>query len=126
MNLSASHPNRSRRRETAEGAINSSASSRRRLQRGSVLIIVLWIAFGIVAITLYFANSMSSELRAADNRVSALVADQALDGAARYVTSILTEQATNGIVPYVTDYANEAVLVGNAHFWLIGRDDGQG
>ncbi len=96
------------------------------LQSGSVLIIVLWIAFGLVAITLYFANAMSSELRAADNRISALVADQALEGAARYVTRVLTEQATNGIVPYVTDYANEAVLVGNAHFWLIGRDDGQG
>jgi type II secretory pathway component PulK len=95
-------------------------------QSGSVLIIVLWIALGLVAITLYFANAMSSELRAADNRVAALVADQAIEGAARYVTSVLTEQATNGIVPYANDYANDAVLVGNAHFWLIGRDDGQG
>ena len=32
-------------------------------QRGSVLIIVLWICLGLVALTLYFANSMSSELR---------------------------------------------------------------
>lgn len=126
MKLIASHPNCSHRREEADNWRPKSAASRRRLQRGSVLIIVLWIAFGLVAITLYFANAMSSELRAADNRVAALVADQALDGAARYVTSVLTEQATNGIVPYVTDYANEAVLVGNAHFWLIGRDDGQG
>ena len=79
---------------------------------GSVLIIVLWIALGLVAITLYFANSMSSELRAADNRVAVLAADQAIEGAARYVTSVLTDQATNGIVPYVNDYANEAVLGG--------------
>lgn len=125
MKLMASLPNRSRRREDADST-GRSVSSRRRRRSGSVLIIVLWIAFGIVAITLYFANSMSSELRAADNRVSALVADQAIDGAARYLTSVLTEQATNGIVPYLTDYGNEAVLVGNAHFWLIGRDDGQG
>ncbi len=95
-------------------------------QSGSVLIIVLWIALGLVAITLYFANAMSSELRAADNRVAMLAADQAIEGAARYVTSVLTEQATNGIVPYANDYANDAVLVGNAHFWLIGRDTGQG
>lgn len=95
-------------------------------QSGSVLIIVLWIALGLVAITLYFANAMSSELRAADNRVAALVADQTIEGAARYVTSVLTEQATNGMVPYVTDYASDAVLVGDAHFWLIGRDAGQG
>jgi hypothetical protein len=32
-----------------------------------------------------------------------------------------TEQATNGLVPYVSDYACEAVAVGDAHFWLIGR-----
>src|SRR5271157_1069810 len=36
--------------------------------RASVLIIVLWVAFGLVAITLYFANAMSMELKAADNR----------------------------------------------------------
>ena len=36
-------------------------------QRGSVLIIVLWICIGLVTIALYFANSMTYELRAADN-----------------------------------------------------------
>lgn len=92
---------------------------------GSVLIIVLWIAFGLVAMALYFANSMSSELRASDNRVEMLAADQAIEGAARYVAKVLAEQATNGLVPYVNDYACEAVAVGDAHFWLIGRNDGQ-
>jgi len=95
------------------------------VQNGSVLIIVLWIAFGLVAIALYSANSMSSELRASENRVQALAADQAIEGAARYVVKVLVDQATNGIVPYYTDYANEAVAVGDAHFWLIGRTDGQ-
>jgi type II secretory pathway component PulK len=94
-------------------------------QTGSVLIIVLWIALGLVALTLYFGNAMNSELRAADNRVSLLAADQAIEGAARYVAQVLAEQATNGLVPYVYDYANEAVAVGEAHFWLIGRNDGQ-
>lgn len=94
-------------------------------QNGSVLIIVLWIVFGLVAITLYSANSMNSELRASDNRVSMMAADQTIEGAARYVAQVLIEQATNGIVPYLTDYANEAVAVGDAHFWLIGRGDGQ-
>ena len=94
-------------------------------QRGSVLIIVLWIALGLVAITLYFGNSMSSELRASDNRVQSLAAGQAIEGAARYVAKVLTDQATNGIVPYYTDYASEAMAVGDAHFWLIGRTDGQ-
>ena len=40
-------------------------------QRGSVLVIVMWIAFGLVSLALYFANSMNFELRASDNRVSA-------------------------------------------------------
>jgi len=97
-----------------------------------VLIIVLWIALGLVALALYFANSMSFELRASDNRVSMLAAEEVIAGAARYVSNVLTNQATNGVVPYLNDYASEAVPVGiatedhaNAHFWLIGRADGQ-
>ena len=93
---------------------------------GSILIIVLWIALGLVALALYFANSMRSELRASDNRVSMLAADQAIEGAARYVTTLLATQATNGVVPYFTDYSSEAVAIGDSHFWLLGRDDGQG
>lgn len=125
MKMSNLHWIGSRRREEAEIPVGSSASLPRRLQNGSVLIIVLWIAFGLVAMALYFANSMSSELRASDNRVEMLAADQAIEGAARYVTKVLAEQATNGLVPYINDYAKEAVAVGDAHFWIIGRNDGQ-
>ncbi len=88
---------------------------------GSVLIIVLWVALGLVTITLYFAESMSFELRASDNRVAGLAADQAIEGGARYVTAMLSLLATNGVVPDVTSYACQAVPVGDAHFWLIGR-----
>lgn len=94
-------------------------------ENASVLVIVLWIALGLVALTLYFSNAMNAELRAADNRVALLAAEQAVEGASRYVAQVLVEQATNGIVPYVYDYASEAVEVGDAHFWLIGRNDGQ-
>ena len=88
------------------------------LQTGSVLIIVLWIVFGLVAITLYSANSMNSELRASDNRVSMMAADQTIEGAARYVSKVLTDQATNGVVPYIGDYAVESVTTGESHFWF--------
>ncbi len=91
-------------------------------QCASVLIIVLWIALGLVSITLYFANSMSSELRASDNRVSGLVAEQAIEGAARYLTYILSNFSTNGVMLDPADYLSQAVPVGDAHFWLIGRD----
>jgi len=93
-----------------------------RRERASVLIIVLWVAIGLVSIALYFANSMSYELRASDNRVSGLASDQAIEGAARYVGYVLQNFATNGAVPATNQFAGAAVPVGDAHFWLIGRD----
>ncbi len=95
----------------------------RGLRRGSVLIIVLWVAFGLVAVALYFAQSMSLELRAADNRVAALEAEQAIEGAARYVSNVLASVEEPGLLPDPLTYYAEAVPVGESLFWLIGRDD---
>jgi DNA uptake protein ComE-like DNA-binding protein len=89
-------------------------------------VIVLWIAFGLVSITLYFAHAMSFELRASDNRVSGLAAEQAIEGAARYVSYVLANQLTNGLMPDPMSYESEAVAVGDSHFWLIGRDTNYG
>ncbi len=77
---------------------------------------------GLVSITLYFANSMAMELRASDNRTSGIAADEAIEGAARYVAYVLTTYATNGVMPDLTEYQAEAVPVGDARFWIIGRD----
>jgi type II secretory pathway component PulK len=93
-----------------------------RRQEGSVLVIVLWIAIGLVSIALYFANSMNYELTASDNRVNGVVAEQAIEGAARYVAFALQNFATNGAVPNNTQFKCAAVPIGDAHFWLIGRD----
>ena len=89
---------------------------------GSVLILVLWISIGLTAIALYFANSMTFELRASDNRATGIAAEQAIEGAARYVGYVLSNFATNGAVPNNTQFSCAAVPVGDAHFWLIGRD----
>ena len=94
----------------------------RRAQAGSVLIIVLWISIGLVSIALYFANSMNYELQAADNRVSGEAADQAIEGAARYVEYVLATYGTNGVMPNTNSFQCAAVPVGQAKFWLIGRD----
>ncbi len=91
-------------------------------ERGSVLILVLWIALGLVTLTIYFANSTSFELQAADNRTSGLATEEAVDGAARYVTFVLANYATNGTMPDQNYYQTAAVSVGDSHFWLIGRD----
>jgi type II secretory pathway component PulK len=110
--------------------INHDCGSRQIAEGGSVFVIVLLIVFGLISMALYFANSMTLELRAADNRTSGLAADQAIEGAARYVSSTLSLYATNGAMPDLSEYSAEAVPVGNsikpeenAHFWLIGRDN---
>jgi type II secretory pathway component PulK len=96
--------------------------SPKRSEGASVLILVLWISIGLVAIALYFANSMTFELRASDNRATGIAAEQAIEGAARYVGWALANFATNGAVPNNTQFSCAAVPVGDAHFWLIGRD----
>lgn len=96
-----------------------------RRQRASVLIIVLWVAFGLVSLTLYFGHSMSLELRAADNRVAALEAEQAIDGMARYLKSVITNSIIPGQAPYLDEYQNENVEIGEARCWIIGRDNNQ-
>ncbi len=113
-----SRPTGSRR----SGAADKTRPSR---QGGSVLVIVLWIAFGLVSLALYFAHSMSFELRASDNRVSAMAADQAIEGAVRYLNYLLTQQianGSNGVFVTLNDSLSQAVPVGEAHYWLIGRD----
>lgn len=91
-------------------------------ESGSLLIIVLWIAFGLVAVTLYFAHAMNQELRAADQRTAAIAAGQAIDGAARYLSNYLATVAYPGEMPPPENMRCEAVPVGEAKYWLIGRD----
>lgn len=95
---------------------------RQQRESAAVLIIVLWIAIGLISIALYFANSMTYELRASDNRVSGITTQQAIEGAARYVSYALSAYSTNGAVPDNTQFSCEAVPIGDSHFWLIGRD----
>ncbi len=102
------------------------ANSRRSLrsERGSIFIIVMWTCLGLVALTLYFANSMSSELRAADNRVTEAEARQAVAGGIRYAAYVLKTYGAAGALPKNEDYRSEALPVGDGQFWLIGRDYG--
>ena len=98
-------------------------------QRGSVLVIVLWIAFGLVMLALYFANSMTLELRGAQNRVASVEAEHAINGASRYVNYVLTYYGTNGILPNLTQdlpgFHNAGARIGECDYWLLGRSDQQ-
>ncbi len=92
-------------------------------ERGAVLIIVLWVAFGLVAIALYFAQTSSMNLRAGDERAAAIVAENAILGAARYATSVLAKARYPGQLPDLRDYRFEEVALGDAVFWFLGRGD---
>ncbi|MBM3875221.1 MAG: hypothetical protein FJ386_00660 [Verrucomicrobia bacterium] len=106
-------------------AVNPAPTRTHRAERASVLVIVLWIAFGLVTLALYFAQSSTLELRAADNRTATVEAGQAIAGAARYVNYILANQETNGFRPDPQSYESEAVPIGDATFWILGRGDDQ-
>lgn len=81
----------------------------------------MWICLGLVALTLYFANSMNSELRAAGNRVADVAARQAIAGATRYAASVLEQSP--GMMPSLDNYRSEAVTIGeDATFWFVGRN----
>ncbi len=95
-------------------------------KRGSVLIIVMVICMGLVALTLYFAGSMSAELRASDNRANDIAAREAAAGGMRYAAYVLKNFAVGGVIPDSTaDYQAAALPVGAASFWFIGRDPNQ-
>jgi type II secretory pathway component PulK len=90
-------------------------------RRGSVLVVVMWIVFGLTSVTLYFANSMTYEVRASDNRVAGEEASFAIDAGRRYVTCVLSNLNSAGAIPDPTSYLCSAVPVGDAKFWIIGR-----
>ena len=97
--------------------------SRLKQNEGSVFVLVLWISFGLVVLSLYFANSMSFALKASDNRLAAVQANMAIGGAARYASYVITTLATNGVVPDRQYYRSEWVPVGEASFWFLGEPD---
>jgi DNA uptake protein ComE-like DNA-binding protein len=112
-------------------------------RNASVLVIVLWIAFGLVSIALYFGQSMIFHLQATDNDEASVEADQAIEGAGRYISGVLSNLLQQGLLPCALvpggilcytpqsdstittlTYLDEEVAVGDAKFWIIGRDSG--
>jgi hypothetical protein len=86
-----------------------------------VLIIVLWVSFGLITLALYFGQSSSYDLRASDNRVASIEAGMTVDAAARYMMYVFTNQTTNGVFPDPTTFQYQEVAVGDGKYWLIGR-----
>ena len=82
----------------------------------------MWIAFGVVALALYFAHSMELIMRASENQMASAQADQAIESAAIYYSNILVHLMQPNMLPQTNNYKVAAVHVGDAMFWVIGRD----
>ncbi len=87
-----------------------------------MLILVLWMSVGLVALALYFADTMTLELRASANRAAGLAAEQAIEGASRYVAWSILNLSTNGVIPTNSLFRCESLPIGEARVWIIGRD----
>lgn len=101
--------------------MNSRSSSLRTRKQGSVLIIVLWIALGLVTVALLFGNSAMLEFRAAENRTAGWQAEQAIQAGLRYAVHLIQNMETPGALPAFETYQAGPVPVGEAQFWFIGR-----
>ncbi len=91
-------------------------------QCGAVLIIVLWIATGLVTIALLFGQSMMFEYRVSENAKAGVQAQFAVESAARYATSILKNLESPGDVPLGENYTAELAQVGDSLLWMLGRN----
>lgn len=101
---------------------NRCAAPRRR--RGTILVIVLWIAFGLVSLALYFGQTVRWSYQASENTLTGHQAEQAIEGARRYIVFVLDNFVTPGERPNLDygDYLADAVPVDQSTFWLLGRD----
>lgn len=81
----------------------------------------MWIAFGLVAVTLYFGHSMNFEYRGARQTAAGYQSEQAISGALRYFMFILGEMEEAGMHPDPNEYNSQFFNVGESTVFLIGR-----
>lgn len=91
------------------------ATHRRRNDRGTVLIVSMWIVLVIAGLVLVFARTVRVEAIASANEVGAIQAEEAARGGLQFVLSELAE--TLDTEQSESDY--EAVPVGDCMFWVM-------
>ena len=65
-------------------------------QRAGVIIIVMWITFGLVSVAIYFSHSMVMEIKAATNSEAGVQAGFAVEGTQRYLKEMLANLEDEG------------------------------
>lgn len=91
-------------------------------QTGAVLIVVLWVATGLVTVVLLFGQSMMFYYRTAENSLAGIQSEQAIEGALRYICFVLENNEEPGRFPTEDTYTPEAIPIGDSNAWIIGRD----
>jgi type II secretory pathway component PulK len=90
-------------------------------QRGSVLVLTLWLAAGLAAAALVAGHVAVLRYRCEGNRYAARCAEHAIDGARCYVAQLLTTLGSAGELPDVADYTAADIRIGECRVWLLGR-----
>ncbi|MBW1914670.1 MAG: general secretion pathway protein GspK [Deltaproteobacteria bacterium] len=89
-------------------------------EKGTVLIVTMWIVLVLVGIVLVLSRSMRVETIAAANHVSSLQADAIAKGALHFIRARLNNQDEALMIDGDTPY--EAIPVGDGYFWLLRPD----
>ncbi len=92
----------------------------RRGDRGTVLIVTMWIVLVLAGLVLVFAHSMRVEAVAAANGRAALEAEAVARGALEFARAAV--DGTNGSTEVLDGYVCEQRAVGKGYFWLLQPD----
>ncbi len=87
---------------------------------GSILIFTLWLVAGLASAALLFGHSAMLNYRREANRVAALQAEYAVEGALRYLLQVIAT-ATPGDMPDPTSFTAEDLRLGDCRIWFISR-----
>lgn len=90
-------------------------------ERGSILIVTIWVVLVLTGLTLVFARSMRVEAIATANHISSLESEGVARGAVNFIKARLNsdddmEIRLEGETPY------RAIPVGKGYFWLLRPD----
>lgn len=90
-------------------------------QNGAVLIIVMWIAFGLVSVALYFGHAMNFEYRGSVQTAAGFQSEQAIYGALRYYIYVLSNLEEEGTIPDPAEFNTQNFQIGESTVYFIGR-----
>jgi type II secretory pathway component PulK len=104
-------------------AADGRPSSLRDRERGSILIVTIWVVLVLAGLTLVFARAMRVEAIAAANHISSLETEEIARGAVTFIRARLnsdddTDIKLEGETPY------KAICAGKGYFWLLRANPG--